>query len=83
MSLSGRRKLTLAIQYRKFTETLRKTRENAGLSQSQAAVLLGVPQSFISKCESGERRVDVVELTLFCVAYDASILSFIKEIQGS
>jgi len=33
-----------------------------GLTQTQVAKALGKPQSFISKAESGERRLDVVEL---------------------
>lgn len=49
---------------RKFLgRILRERREAAGLRQDELATKLGVPQSFVSKCETGERRVDVVELT--------------------
>ncbi len=47
-----------------------KDRIEAGLTQVDVAQSLGKPQSFISKCESGERRVDFVELIDFAQLYD-------------
>ena len=47
------------------------------MSQSQAAAKLGKPQSFISKCESGERRVDVVELKAFARLYGVPVTYFL------
>ncbi|MGO9574295.1 MAG: helix-turn-helix domain-containing protein [Terriglobales bacterium] len=41
---------------------LKRARIDAGLTQVEVAKLLSRPQSFISKSESGERRVDFVEL---------------------
>ena len=41
---------------------LKKAREEAGLDQTQAAQLLGTTQSYISKLESGQRRLDVIQL---------------------
>jgi len=51
----------------------RKMRARAGLTQQQAARLLSRPQSFVSKCESGERRVDFVELQFFAKAYKKAL----------
>ena len=51
--------------YSRFLEQLRKARESAGLTQEEVARRLGRPQSFVSKCESGERRVDIAELLDF------------------
>lgn len=48
--------------YYRFREKLRRTREEAQLTQVEVARLLGKPQSFDSKVEAGERRVDFVEL---------------------
>ena len=41
----------------------------AGLTQGGVAALLEKPQSFVSKSESGERRVDAVELRHFAEIY--------------
>lgn len=37
-------------------------RKRAGLTQAQLAEELGKSQSFVAKCENGERRIDVIEL---------------------
>ena len=58
---------------------LRQARKDAGYNQIQAANALGYTQSFISKCESGERRIDVIELQKFCRLYNKSIFFFLPE----
>lgn len=42
-------------QYQRFLNRLRKARKDANLTQTEVAMALGKPQSFVSKCESGER----------------------------
>jgi ribosome-binding protein aMBF1 (putative translation factor) len=49
-------------QYKAFRLRLKQARQDVGLTQVEASRKLSRPQSFISKCESGERRVDFVEL---------------------
>jgi transcriptional regulator with XRE-family HTH domain len=56
-------------QYRVFLDVLRKARRRAGLTQVELAKKVGEEQSFVSKCERGERRIDVVELRAFCQAF--------------
>ena len=51
-----------SAEYVQFCAVLRALRLEAGLTQAQVATALDVPQSFVSKYESGERRLDVVEL---------------------
>lgn len=65
-------------EYAAFLRRLRTARRFAGLSQSVAARKLGKPQSFVSKCESGERRVDVVELKTFARVYGVPITYFFE-----
>jgi hypothetical protein len=47
------------------------------LTQVQVAARLRRPQSFVSKCESGERRVDVIDLQEFARLYDKQIEFFL------
>ena len=49
--------------------------------QSQLAEKLGVPQSFISKTESGERRIDLIELKMIIECQGASLVDFINEFE--
>ncbi len=48
-------------RYQQFLTRLRAARVEAGLTQVEVARRLRKPQSFVSKCESGERRVDAIE----------------------
>ena len=65
--------------YDRFRERLRRAREGAKLTQTEAARLLGKPQSFMSKIESGERRVDFVELQMLTRIYGKPITFFEDE----
>ncbi len=67
---------TYRVEYDRFLARLREARKQAGLTQQDAARRLGKPQSFVSKCESGERRLDFVELKAFARAYGIGDLSF-------
>jgi transcriptional regulator with XRE-family HTH domain len=64
--------------YRLFLTRLRQARIKAGLTQVEVAAKLRRPQSFVSKCESGERRVDVVELTEFARLYREDLGFFVS-----
>jgi len=46
----------------------------------QAARKMGRLQSYVSKCESGERRVDIIELGKFCQAYGVRAAQFLKKL---
>ena len=64
-------------EYKKVVENLRKAREDAGLRQEDVAQKLGKPQSYISKIERGERRIDVVELKAFARLYKKNLDFFV------
>jgi transcriptional regulator with XRE-family HTH domain len=49
-------------EYQQLCTLLRQLRREGGLTQVEVGKRLGVPQSFVSKYESGERRLDVIEL---------------------
>ena len=69
---------TYRQRYRVFLERLRQARHDAHLTQVEVARSLRRPQSFVSKCESGERRVDVVELQEFVRLYGKPLNFFIS-----
>jgi transcriptional regulator with XRE-family HTH domain len=68
---------TRTPRYRQFLTRLRQARVEAGFTQAQAAAALGKPQPYLSKCESGERRVDVVELEKFAKVYGKPLSYFL------
>ncbi|RKY22355.1 MAG: hypothetical protein DRP62_07460 [Planctomycetota bacterium] len=57
---------------------LREARRKVHLTQKQVARLLGVTQSFVSKIESGQYRVDVVQLSQLAKLYKKNLRFFIK-----
>ena len=58
----GSSKALQTARYRAFLDRLRRGREDAGLTQAQLARAVRRSQTWVSKCELGERRVDFVEL---------------------
>ncbi|HZT71839.1 MAG TPA: helix-turn-helix transcriptional regulator [Terriglobia bacterium] len=60
-------------QYRRFLQKLKQARKDSGLTQAEVSRLIGQPQSFVSKYESGERRVDFVELQFLAKTFDKPI----------
>jgi transcriptional regulator with XRE-family HTH domain len=62
-----------------LVERLKKARIEENIDQKKAAELLGKTQSFISKIEAGQRRIDVVQLKEFARVYKKSLNYFIKK----
>ena len=67
--------------YAAFLRVFRESRRRAGLTQIDLARKVGESQSFVSKCERGERRIDVVELRAFCRAFDLTLKQFVASFE--
>jgi transcriptional regulator with XRE-family HTH domain len=67
--------------YKVLLACLKEAREGACLTQAEVAKRLGLSQSQVSKCERGERRVDVIELREWCRAMGTSLPAFIKSLE--
>jgi transcriptional regulator with XRE-family HTH domain len=61
MLIPGRAKYVASEAHQRFRKLLAEARKGAGLTQSELSSRLQRPQSFVSKYERGERRLDVVE----------------------
>ena len=66
-----------SARYAVLLKVLREARERASLTQEQLARKIGETQTFVSKCERGERRVDVTELRTFCQAFGLNLTKFV------
>ncbi|MCK4487728.1 MAG: helix-turn-helix transcriptional regulator [Desulfobacterales bacterium] len=62
---------------------LRQIRHEAGLRQEDLAERLGQPQSFVSKYETGERRLDLLELRQVCTALGISLEEFVRRFENA
>lgn len=64
-------------EHKAIIEKLKKARRDAGLDQVEVAKKLNKTQSYISKIESGQRKVDVIQLKKFAKIYKKDINYFI------
>jgi transcriptional regulator with XRE-family HTH domain len=67
-------------QQKQLIVLLRGVRADAGLTQSELASRLARDQTFVSKYESGERRLDILELREVCQAIGADFVTFVRKL---
>jgi transcriptional regulator with XRE-family HTH domain len=73
--------MTKSIQTKEYAylvDRMKKARIEAGLTQVEVAKKIGRPQSHISNIESGQQRIDVIELKRFAQLYGKRIGYFLK-----
>lgn len=69
-------------EYRVFLRRLREARERSGLSQGDVARAIGESQSFVSKLERGERRLDIIETRTLCGALGQRFPRFVAALEA-
>lgn len=69
-------------RYRTMIALLRKRRETRGMTQIQLAEKLNISQAVVSKIETCERRLDLIELIDVCEAMNVSIVEFFNELNN-
>ena len=62
---------------------LREMRMAAGLTQIECAQALRRPQSYVSNVESGDRRMDLIQLREYCQACGMSLMAFVKKFEAT
>jgi len=70
------------VRQEKLQALLRTLRRESRLTQMQLAEKLGRPQSYVSKYESGERRLDILELQDICIACGTTLTRFCKRLES-
>lgn len=69
-----------STKYTALLRVLRDARKVAGLTQKEVGRKFGTHASFVSKCESGERRIDVIEFALFCKLYGVTVTELLGQV---
>ena len=69
-----------SVRYKQFLRMLIEARKKAGLSQSELANRIDRPQSYVSKYEHGERRLDLVEFLELAPILGIDVGDFIREL---
>lgn len=67
-------------EYQQMLTLLREKRVHAKLSQAELAKRLEWTQAEVSKCETGVRRLDVIELRLWLDALDSDMVAFVQDL---
>lgn len=68
-------------EYEAVTRVLKRAREAAEMTQVELAEALGQSQSFVSKFERGERRLDIIQLRTVCQTLDLTLADFVKQLE--
>lgn len=69
-------------EYAAFLAVLRDARKAAKVTQVGLAARLGQTQSFVSKCERGETRLDIVQLRSICRVLGTSLPAFVQNFEA-
>lgn len=75
-------KFTGSKEQKLLQELLRELRVESGLTQKDLALSLGESQSYVSKYESGERRLDFLEIRNLCDKFGLTISQFSKRLEA-
>ena len=67
-----------SAKYKLVLQNLLRAREDSNLTQTNVASKIKKPQSFVSKVERGERRLDIVELEVFAKLYRKDLDWFLR-----
>lgn len=70
-------------EYLALARLLKEARQRSGLTQRDVADQLRVPQSFVSKYESGERRLDLLELRRICAVLNTALLELVGKVEST
>lgn len=83
----GQKQRTRSIytdEYKHFINKLVEARKAAGLTQEEVAERIGQTQAFVSRCEQGQRRLDIIELRAFLrvfgIAFDEFVITLNHEL---
>ena len=74
-------KSVCTADYRVLVELLVETRKSAGVRQVDLAERLGTTQSYVSKVEQGDLRLDVIQLRAVCLALNTGLREFVFELE--
>ena len=74
-------KTIYTAEYARLLELLRETREQASVTQTELAERIGRSQSFVTKFERGDRRLDAIQLRTICQALGTDLVSFVAELE--
>lgn len=77
-----KQKIVYGTEYQIFLRMLRAARQAAGLTQEQVAERLKQAQTYVSRSERGEHRVDIAELYYFCQVYGVRFTDFMAELEA-
>jgi transcriptional regulator with XRE-family HTH domain len=69
-----------STSYKRFLRHVKGIRLSVGLTQEQLAAKLSKPQTYVSKSENGERRLDLIEWLAFCKACDHDPKDFLDRL---